>query len=388
MPALGTSRSIRRLRPAQRLTSQAAPCFVFAGGGTGGHLFPGLAVAAELVMRVPRASIVFAGPGRDWERRCVERAGFDYLRIPARPLSRSPVQLVPSVCHNIVGYRLMAGWLGRHGVTGVIGLGGYSSVPATLAARRRAIPTFLLEQNVVPGKATRWLAPGAKAVFTAFDETREMLRSTARVHCTGNPVRHEIAQLSLRVRPEAERPTLLVTGGSQGAQSLNRAVLAALAQLTDLGDRWQIIHQTGPRDYDDALRQYEQLRIRARVRPFFEEMAPLYGQADLAVCRAGATTLSELACAGLPAIVLPYPHAAADHQTANARWYEQRGAAVCIRDRSDVRQTTIDLVQTLRALIADSRRLGEQAARMQQLARTQAASEVVTQVILNTKVPV
>jgi UDP-N-acetylglucosamine--N-acetylmuramyl-(pentapeptide) pyrophosphoryl-undecaprenol N-acetylglucosamine transferase len=387
MPAVAPVHRLdgHRRVPARR-PPHASPCFVFAGGGTGGHLFPGLAVAAELRERVRRASIVFAGTGRDWERHCVEQAGFDYVRVPSHPLPRTPVQLLRSVSANLAGYRQMMGWLDRRGARAVIGLGGYSGFPTVLAALRRGIPTFLLEQNLIPGKATRWLARCAEAVFSAFDETQAMLNAKARVRCTGNPMRAEIVRLwSQRIEPAAERRTLLITGGSQGAQSLNRAVLAALAQL-ELCDRWRIIHQTGPRDYGSVVRQYAQLGIFATVRPFFPEMAPLYQQADLAVCRGGATTLSELACAGLPAVVLPYPHAAADHQTANARWYERHGAVVSVRDQPDAVQTIADLSHALHVFTTDAERLRESSRCMQRLARPNAASDVATQVLMSMRV--
>lgn len=382
-------------RHLRKAPSGPAPCFLFAGGGTGGHLFPGLAVAAELAQLLPRASLVFAGTGRDTERDRVARAGFEYLGVPSHPLVHDPRQLLRCAYRNVAGYRRVGTWLEGRRVTAVIGLGGYAAVPAVLAARRRGIPTFLLEQNLVPGKGTRWLARGAETVFASFADTCQMLARSARVCCTGNPLREEIVRLcsvasrTQRLkRPPAERRTLLVTGGSQGAHSLNRAVLAALSRLADLHDRWQVIHQTGEQDYSIVCQQYAQLPWSADVQPFFAEMAPVYQQADLAVCRAGATTLSELACAGVPAILLPYPHAAADHQSANARFYEQRGAATIVVDRPDGNGTSTELIGALSVLMHDPDRLRAHSFCMRTLARPGAASDVAQQIILHTRVTV
>lgn len=345
--------------------------YLFAGGGTGGHITPGLAIAAELVRLDPTARILFHGSGRDVERKLVTAAGYELLtnRFPSSSdLRRHPFRSLWRAGVEWAGGRRL---LSIANVAAVIGLGGYASVPAGLAARSQRVPLVLLEQNVIPGRSVDWLARRADLICGAFDETANLLPRGTRYLNTGNPVRAEIAALGRVIR--SPRDTLVILGGSQGAESLNTAVLSLIAakQLSIWNGR--IVHQTGATDFDRVRSAYASAGMAARVEPFIEELVPVYESAGLAISRAGATTLAELACAGCPAILLPYKQATRDHQRVNAEWYVQRGAALLADDDA--------LSEQFGRLAADGSLRDEMGRRMLSTARTNAAAEVAGRIV-------
>lgn len=345
--------------------------YLFAGGGTGGHITPGLAVAAELMRLEPTARILFHGSGRDVERKLVGAAGYELRtnRFPSSSdLRRHPFRSLWRAGVEWVGGRKL---LTTENVAAVIGLGGYASVSACLAARSQRVPLVLLEQNVIPGRSVEWLAKRADLVCGAFDETVGYLPRGTRYLNTGNPVRAEIAALSGAVRPR--RDTLVILGGSQGAESLNTAVLSLVAAKRLSIWNGRIIHQTGAPDFDRVRSAYASAGMAARVEPFIEELVPVYASAGLAISRAGATTLAELACAGCPAILLPYKQATRDHQRVNAEWYVQRGAALLANDGA--------LSEQFGRLAADGSLREEMGRRMLATGRPDAAAEVAEQIL-------
>lgn len=339
---------------------------VFAGGGTGGHLFPGIAVARELLAREPDARVLFIGSQKPIEVDIVGGAGFEHVALPSVSPSLSPTRIVASVLNNWRAYRKARAIMARERPTVVVGLGGFASVPPVLAAWRAGVPIVLLEQNVVPGKATRWLSRFAKVVCLPWPQAANGLPRGVKTVVTGNPIRSEIAKLgepnqsdtpatdhsenlSLACRAGLETPTLLILGGSQGAASLNAAVLDALATLQSELTGWQIVHQTGAADLETIRQRYAALSLPADVQPFFRDMAEQYRRATCVVSRAGATTLAELACAGLPPLLVPLPASAHDHQRLNARLFVDHSAALIVEPSSPVADSLRGgLVQLLR----------------------------------------
>jgi UDP-N-acetylglucosamine--N-acetylmuramyl-(pentapeptide) pyrophosphoryl-undecaprenol N-acetylglucosamine transferase len=216
----------------------------------------------------------------------------------------------------------------------VIGLGGYGSAPMGRAAIAQGIPLMLMEQNMIPGKATRWLARSARLVCAAHEAVRPYFAKGCPLAITGNPVRDEVAALSRQRRltsalVDPDRPgklRLVVLGGTRGAQSLNQALPYALYRLRDRLESWHILHQSGADDLEPTRQLYRKFALPARVEPFFADVAGVLRHTDLVVSRAGGTTLAELACAGVPAVCVPYPHAADGHQLANAQTYARSGA--------------------------------------------------------------
>lgn len=357
-----------------------SPHVVFSGGGTGGHLFPGLAVAERLAADVAGVRITFAGGGKSLERRLVEEAGYGYLALACRPLPRGPIDAWHFVAENIAGSRAAGRYLREHPADVVVGLGGYASVPMARAGVRRGVPLVLLEQNAVPGRATRWLARRAAVVCTAFDQTAEKLSSRGAVKVTGNPVREAIfaAAAASRGHAEPRRPPwqLLILGGSSGARALNESVPKALYKLKLPPAGWAILHQSGERDVDATERLYRKLGIQATAVPRIDDMAQALAAADLAVCRAGGTTLAELAAARVPAVLVPYPHAADDHQRKNADVPAAAGAAVIVDQREGGGRLDDRLAEALAGPARDAHVRRAMSQRMADLARPDATREV------------
>lgn len=311
---------------ADSIALTAAGGCLFAGGGTAGHLFPAIAVAQGLRRRDGRTPVLFVGSDRAPERELVAAAGFEHVGLsllPRRDLWRRPWAVAYRFWQ---AYRTARRLLKERRPRVVIGCGGLASVPTVWAARRIGIPIVLLEQNVLPGRATRRLARWANVVCTTFEETRSWLPSRTPVVVTGNPVRDEIARLADRPPQAAVPPLLLILGGTLGAQAINTSVLAGVAADVDAWRSWQIVHQTGRDDFDRVRQRYAELGLPARVAAFLDDVPALLVSASIVVSRAGATTLAELACAARPAVVAPWTGAADDHQTLNARWYAERGA--------------------------------------------------------------
>ena len=351
-------------------------CYVFATGGSGGHLMPALAVAEEIRARSPQASIVFVGSQRPVERSILEPTGYAHLALPVQSLGtfrRHPLRFLRD---NGASLRAAREALITHRPRAVIGCGGFASVPAVYAAARLGVPIMLLEQNAVPGRATSWLSRKADVVCLTFESSRSHLATTVNCVVTGNPVRRQIAALaeSSAERRDESRQTLLVLGGSQGARAVNSAVTAALGQLSRLAARWTIIHQTGNENHGWVQQQYRSLGLSADVRPFLEDIPEVLARADLAVSRAGGTTLAELACAGVPALLVPAAHSVRDHQQKNAEAIAAAGAAVVVSELEKAR-----LAAELEPLLTDDRRRLDTASRMAALARPHAAADVLSE---------
>ncbi len=343
---------------------------VVAGGGTGGHFFPGLAVAQAVVRRAPETEVLFVGGRRGIEASLAPRYGFPLLALPLSGFAGvgagarlAALAALPLSVLRCVGLCV------RRRPAAVMGLGGYASFPMGAAAVLTGTPLLLLEPNVEPGLANRVLGCWASLVATAFPQTAR--RFAGRALVLGNPVRAELAAVGAERPPE--RPLrLLVFGGSRGARALNDALLAALPALARFEGGLEVLHQTGEEDLARVRAAYAASKVPARVEPFLHDMAEAYGWCHAAVCRAGATTLAELAAAGRPALLVPFPHAAGDHQTRNARGLCDLGGARWER------QSALDagaLVRHLRVL-ADPAERARMAAALRRVSRPSAADDV------------
>jgi len=351
---------------------------LIAGGGTGGHLFPGLALAEEVKTRHPRNDVLFVGTPRGLETRIVPRNGFPLELVDVGPLKR---QGALGTLRGL-GRVPRALWQSRRILRKfdpdvVVGVGGYASGPVVMAAWMMRIPTAVQEQNALPGFTNRTLGRFARACFIAFDEARAGF-PPARTHLLGNPIRRAFLDNYLHSKePSGQRLSILVTGGSQGAHVLNLRVAEALEQLApELGRRLRVVHQTGEKDLQEIVRRYRALGesgVDAQATAFIDDMANAYAQADLLVCRAGATTIAELTVCKKPAILVPFPYAADDHQTVNARSMVRNGAAILLPERDLTGQK---LAGELRALEADRERLRRMARQSGLLGRPEAAREI------------
>ena len=348
-----------------------ARSIVFAGGGTGGHLFPALTVADELRKRHPETPVLFVGGRKGLEIHLVPQAGYPLrtLRLSGLKGASLPARAAAGAAAALAVARC-AGWFLLRRPALVVGVGGYASGPAVLAAWLAGIDTMLMEQNHFPGATNRWLAPLARAVCVPSAAAKARLGGLGTV--TGNPVRPEFAAIG--PAPFSTRASILVFGGSRGARSINQAMTAALPQLEAMMPPPRVVHQTGPEEHDDVVRRYaSHPGLSAEVHPFIDDMPARLAAADFVVCRAGATTLAELAAAGRPAILVPFPHAADDHQRLNAEAVRDAGAAIVIRDE------LLDgpcLTAEIGALATDRPRRERMAVAARTLARPDAAARI------------
>lgn len=305
----------------------SSPRIVLTTGGTGGHIFPALAVAEEL--RNQGAELLFIGGDYGPEADLAAKAGLAFKSLPARGLVGRGLKSVPAVAKLAVSVVKALVMLRKFKPQAVGGFGGYASFSPVVAAKVLGIPSVLHEQNSVPGVATRTLARFAQKVCVSFPDTGGVLPA-AKVVRTGNPVRRGIRELGQqRTKNTNGGRNLLVLGGSQGATPLNKAIMRDMQALKDMGV--SIWHQTGQADFEMVKAVYGRLAdTGTRVEPFIHDMAAAYAWADVVLCRAGATTLAELAVAGLPSVLVPFPLAAHDHQTKNAQAMADAGAAVLL----------------------------------------------------------
>lgn len=354
---------------------------LIAGGGTGGHLYPGIALAREVVARAPDAVVTFVGTTTGIEARVVPGQGFalDLIRV-AGLKGKSQLRRLQGVA--LLPLAAVDAWrvLSRRRPDVVVGVGGFASGPVVLLAALRGWPTMLLEQNAVPGVTNRLLARVVRAAAVTFEDALSYFPHGGFV--TGNPVRPEFFTAVAKeaddgddLLPRAAR--VLIFGGSQGAHAINVAMMAAAASLAAASQRLAITHQTGSRDLERVRGAYQQAGLDVRVDAFFDEIHNEMTQADVVVSRAGATTLAELAAAGRPSILVPLPTATDDHQRKNAQVMEQAGAAVLLDERE---LTGPRLSRAILDLAADRPRRVAMSAAARALARPDAARRVADRV--------
>jgi len=362
---------------------------LIAAGGTGGHVFPGLALARTLVARDPATTVSFAGTTRGIEGRSVPAAGFEVDMLPILPLSRRlSVETVLSPGAAVAGVGAATRLLKRRRIDVVAGMGGYVTLPVAMAAKLSGIPVVLHEQNAVPGIANKLAARVATTVALGVAEAAAAFGG-ARTVVVGNPVRPELAHLDRdALRTEAltafgldpARRTLFVFGGSQGARRINNALIEATASWPR-PDTIQVLHACGKRD-EDAVRAgwaaVEPRGLRVQVVPFVDRMDLAYAATDLAVTRAGALTVAELTVAGVPAIMVPLPHATAGHQAANAAVLAAAGGVVHI---PDAELTGPRLAEEAAVLLDDPGTLASMGKVMRDLARPEAAEDLADTVL-------
>lgn len=362
---------------------------LFAGGGTGGHLYPGIALALALQEGDDPADSLFLCSNRGLDEREARRYGFSAEPVPA--MRWRGLRSLPAVALGMAAGMAKTAWLlARRGSLPsiTVGLGGYASFAPALLTRLLGRPVVLLEQNVVPGRANRILSRLATRVYAQWEESLTRFPDPSRVRCEGNPVRPEMterdradqqagrarARVAFGLDPVA--PVVAVLGGSQGSRSLNEAIVGAAPALACVGA--QVVHLLGRgNDREAAEAAYAAAGVNARVEEYCDRMGELYAAMDLAVCRAGGTTIAELTAVGVPAVLVPYPHAAEDHQRANARALAARGAAVVVEEGEI---TPESLGEVLRRILGDRSRLAAMQAAARAAGRPGAARRLADEV--------
>ncbi len=353
---------------------------LIAGGGTGGHLYPGIAVARELLALVPDARVTFVGTAAGIEARVIPRERFPLELIRSAGLKgKSIAALLRGLMLVPLGLIDAARVLGATRPSVVIGVGGYSSGPVVMLAAVRGIPTLLMEQNAMPGLTNRSLARFVRAAAVTYEAAVPFFGRKAFV--AGNPVRPEFFETQGAYDEHGQPPgaaRVLVFGGSQGAHAINMAMVEAAARLAAAAPRLAITHQTGERDVEMVRDGYRRAGLEARVEPFLFAMDREMKSADLVICRAGATTLAELTAAGRPSILIPLPTATDDHQRRNAEALVSQGAARMIEQRD---LTGERLAGEMVALAGDPRERLEMGSRARRMARPDAAKVIVDKVL-------
>ena len=347
---------------------------VLTTGGTGGHVFPALAVAEEIRRRFPEAEFLFIGGQYGPERQMVEKAGIPFMALPVRGVLGRGVKAIGAFVGLGISALKSMRIIRKFNPDVVIGFGGYAAVAGCVGGKLCGVPVAIHEQNSVPGLTNRLLSKVATRIFISLPDEQEFFEPDYTV-LTGNPVRAAIAEIRSASKPlDVAAPSVFVCGGSLGAKAVNSAVVDMLPTLKKLG--CTVHHQTGKADFERIQAAYAEARMdQYIVEPFVDDMAAAYTAADLVICRAGATTIAELTVAGKPALYIPFPYATHNHQVHNARYLETKGAAVVVEERELVQK---DMNSIVTELLTSDEKLQSMSVAAKKLGRPEAAASVVS----------
>jgi UDP-N-acetylglucosamine--N-acetylmuramyl-(pentapeptide) pyrophosphoryl-undecaprenol N-acetylglucosamine transferase len=333
--------------------------FFFAGGGTGGHIYPAIAVAQQIVKIDPSATIHFFCSKRNIDKHILEQAGFEYTALPATGFSVRPKKLIDFCKSLLRSYRIADKAIRKDFKTVVIGAGGFVSAPVCLAAHKHKVPIALLNVDIVPGRANKINARWANEIFVQFPETEQYFaQRKKKVSVFGCPIRsgfknsvadRAIKQLDL----DRDKKVLLITGASSGSENINKAVCSLLDKLAAFADDWQIVHLAGQNNYEKVYSQYSDAKISYKVISYFDDMPDLLAAADLVIGRSGAVSVAEYTAAAVPSICMPYPYHKDKHQYLNAGKLVEVGAAVIVDDLPDEKDRSEWLWEELKELMKD-----------------------------------
>lgn len=354
---------------------------IISGGGTGGHIYPGISLAYELKNRDVENDILFVGTERGLESKLIPREGFKFIKIDAKGIQRkicieNLTAIVIFLISLFQSYKIIKDY--KPDV--VIGTGGYVSGSVVLMAALCGIPTFIHEQNVIPGITNKFLSHMAKAVFLSFDQSRRYFKKKSTLILTGNPIRFKnLEHINHRdyqkFKLNSLKKTVLVFGGSKGAASINRAVVEGVKLIKDfMKNQWQVLLISGADDYEKIIEIIGKDNNIFSIEPYLYNIEKAYPLADLVICRAGATTLAEISAYGLPAILIPYPYATNNHQEINARILERDGAAVLILEKD---LSGEKLAKVLLDLLKNKNQLGIMAKKSRGLSNINSAKKIV-----------
>ncbi len=358
-------------------------CYFFAGGGTGGHIYPAIGVAEYIRDNQPGSAISFFCSCRPIDSQILSPTGFDFVTLPAKGFSLRPDRLISFAVSLLKSYRLAKTILTpvrKRAV--VVSLGGFVSAPVVLAANKLDIPIAMLNVDFLPGRANRLLGRFAKRIFVQFPETEKFFPKTkAAVRLVGCPLRKAFMEADKKravddLGLDPDKKVLLITGASSGSANINNAVCELLDYLADFADTWQIVHITGKDNLAHVQAGFRNAKIEHKLLDYYDDMPDLLAAADLIVARAGAVSIAEYAAAGAPAICLPYPYHKDRHQYKNASKLAGAGAAVIVRDTKDTEQTAKILCKNLINLMQDDQKLRQMARAAKNMANLNAAEAI------------
>jgi UDP-N-acetylglucosamine--N-acetylmuramyl-(pentapeptide) pyrophosphoryl-undecaprenol N-acetylglucosamine transferase len=350
---------------------------IIAAGGTGGHLYPAVALAREFLRRDPATKVLFVGTPRGLESKVLAHEGFELAMIDAKPvMGRGFLDMLKGLCAMPISLWQCRRILRERHACLVIGVGGYTSPMMVMAAALGHVPRVILEPNANPGLANKAVGPFVQRVFLAFESAAGSFDRT-KVRVVGTPIRREFLEQSRGTPTESKEPhgqQLLIFGGSQGAKAINSAVIEGLPEVLRERPHMRVTHQTGEADFARVSAAYRQAGVSVKVVPFLYDMPAVIQSTDLVVARAGAMTIAELTTCGKPAVLIPLPTAIYDHQMTNAKAMEAAGAAVVLPQKE---LTGSSLAQTIAAILSDSERLMAMGAASKSLRRIDAAEAIV-----------
>jgi len=316
-------------------------CFFFAGGGTGGHIYPAIAVAEKITKLDPAAKIHFFCSQRDIDAHILKQAGYEFTTLPAKGFSARPDKAIKFITSFLKSCKTAKQIIAKHQKPIVIGVGGFVAAPVCWAGHKLNVPVVLINVDIQPGRANKFISGWASEIFVQFEETVKCFsKHKATVHTFGCPLRSgfenpepdkAIKQLGLT----RDKKILLITGASSGSQSINDTICSLLDKLDDFANDWQIVHLTGAANYEKVKQKYAGAKIAAKVLGYYDDMADLLAAADLVIGRSGAVSVAEYAAAGAASICMPYPHHRDMHQYLNAGKLVEAGAAIIVDDLPD-----------------------------------------------------
>jgi len=362
-------------------------CFFFAGGGTGGHIYPAVAVAEQIVKIQPTAKIHFFCSTRNIDEQILGQTGFEYTRLPAKGFSIRPGKLISFFSSFLTSYNIAKEVIAKSKDAAVIGAGGFVSGPVCLAAHKCKVPVGLLNVDIVPGRANKILSRWADEIFVQFEDTAQYFaHKGAKVNVVGCPLRSgfdnpqpdkAIEQLGL----DREKKILLITGASSGSENINRVVCSLLGKLDAFADDWQIVHLAGLSNYEKVKNEYGDAKIGHKVLGYFDDMPNLLAVADLVIGRSGAVSVAEFAAAGTPSICMPYPYHRDRHQYLNAGKLVEAGAAVIVDDLPDEKDRAEWLWEELKELMKDGKIRMEMKRSCEEITKKDASLKVAKKLI-------
>jgi len=356
--------------------------FLFAGGGTGGHIYPAIAVAERIVELDPGAKVRFLCSGREIDSRILEQSGFDYTPLPMTGFSFRPTRLTDSFSSFVKSYRIARAAIAESEKAVLIGIGGFVSGPTCSAAHKLGVPIVVLNVDIVPGRANKIIARWANEIFVQFEETRQYLaKSNAKISVVGCPLRRAfddidparaISELGL----EKGKKILLITGASSGAANINDAMCRLLERLDQFAGNWQIVHLAGLKHFEEIEAGYAEAKISHKVLAYYDDMPALLAAAHLVIGRSGAVSVAEYAAAGVPSICLPYPYHKDRHQYLNAGKLVEAGAAIIVEDLPNPSNRADELWKVLEGLMKNEIKLQEMAKSCAKAGRRDASSMI------------
>ncbi len=361
--------------------------FFFAGGGTGGHIYPALAVAEQIVAHQPEAEIHFLCSTRPIDKRILDTTGFAYTTLPATGLYLEPRRLLQFVSTFRQSCRQARAIMSSASKAVVIGAGGFVAAPACLVGHRLGLPVAVVNIDIVVGRANRLSVRWADEAFVQFEEvSRHLKPSRLKVNVVGCPLRRSFLQPQPQravtdIGLDKDKKILLITGASSGSANINEAVGLLLGRLERFADTWQVVHLTGLDNYEVVAACYEGVRISHKLLDYYDGMADLLAAADLVIGRSGAVSVAEYAAAGVPSICLPYPYHKDRHQYLNAGKLVEAGAAVIVDDVADTRERAQELWAKLEGLMADDDKRRQMAEACRHVARPHAAADVAQRLL-------